>query len=252
MTMMTEFFAQVGAVGQDRAHGQGQREEHLAAGRAENGNEVRTGLNKAAGNGIARNEHELQAFAGIGEGQGADDDDEQHHEQRRHTDLVELLNTAGDTALHDHHADDDEQDREDHAAERSGQHLAEHLAAGHRDSVIAEAQLRHVQRDILQAVAAEHGVEAHDEERGNGSKPADPAELFADLLVGINRAELGLTADRQLGDHDDHTDENSQQQVNNQEYKATALAHLVREAPDVAEADRGTDGSKQEAKVASP
>ena len=183
----------------------------------------------------------------MGQGQGADDDDEQHHEQRRHTDLIELFNTAGNAALHDDHADDDEQNREDHAAERGGQHGAEDVTAGHVDGFITKAQLCHVQGNVLQAVAAENGVEGHDQVRCDGGKPADPAELLGYLLIGINRAELGFAADRQLGDHDDHTDENGQQQVNNQEYEAAAFTHLVREAPDVTETDGGTDGSKQEA-----
>ena len=239
--------AEVGAVGQDGAHGQRQGEEHLAAGGTENGDQVGRFIDEARADRIAGDKHELQAFRGIGEGQRTHDDDEQHHEQRRHTDFIELLNTAGDTALHDNHADDDEQDREDHAAKRGGQHRAEDLSAAHGNSAVSEAQLRHVQRDVLQAVAAEHGVEAHDQEGCDCGQPADPCELLADLLVGINRAELGLAADCKLGDHDNHTDKDREEQVHDQEGEAAALAHLVREAPDVSETDSGTNGSKQEA-----
>ena len=204
-------------------------------------------INEACTDCIAGDKHELQAFRGIGEGQGTHYDDEQHHEQCRHTDFIELLNTAGDTALHDNHADDDEQDREDHAAERGGQHRAEDLSAAHGNSAVSEAQLRHVQCDVLQAVAAEHGIEAHDQERRDGGEPADPCELLSYLLVGVNRAELGLAADCKLGDHDNHTDKDREEQVHDQEGEAAALAHLVREAPDVAETNSGTNGSKQEA-----
>ena len=55
--------------------------------------------------------------------------------------------------------------------------------------------------------------------------------------------------ERQLAEHDNEADENRKQQVDQQERKAAALAHLEREAPDVAEADRGTDSGEQQAEV---
>ena len=188
----------------------------------------------------------------MGKGQRTDDDDKKHHKERGHADLVELLNTAGYTALHDNHADHDEKDGKDNASQRSRQHGAEDLTAGHGNRIVTETELGHVQRDVLQAVAAEHGVEAHDQERGDGSQPADPGKLLCYLLIGVNGAELGLAADSQLGDHDDHADKDRQQQVDNQKHEAAGFAHLVGEAPDVAETDSRTDGSKQEAYVAAP
>ena len=102
---------------------------------------------------------------------------------------------------------------------------------------------------IIDAVAAEDRVEGHDQERGDDGQPADPLELLRDLLVGVDRAEAGAAADRQLREHDREADKYRQSQVNDQESEAAASAHLVREAPDVAKADGGTDGREQKADI---
>ena len=99
------------------------------------------------------------------------------------------------------------------------------------------------------AVAAEDGVERHDQERNDDAEPAGPLELLGDRSVRIHRTETGLAAECELAEHDNEADENRKQQVDQQEREAAALTHLVREAPDVAEADRRTDGGKQEANV---
>ena len=217
--------------------------------RTKDTDKARCGFNKAALYRVAGNEHELQAFNGMGERQGTEDDDEKHHKQSRHTDFVELLNTFRDTALHDDHADDDKQCGEDNASDRGGEHCAEDLAAAHCDCFVTEAELSHIQGNVLQAVAAENGVEAHDEERGYRCKPADPCELLGNFFVSINRAELRLTADSQFGAHDDHAYKNCKQQIDDQEDKSAALTHLIREAPDIAETDRRTNCRKQETDV---
>ena len=242
------FLAEVGAVGDHGAHGQGQGEEHLAAGGAENGDKVRRAFNEAALDRIAGDEHELQALDGVGERQRPDDDDDEHHEQGRHADLVELLDAgvdaAGDDEEADHHEGkqdaDGDRDAGDHVDE--GRHALRHAAE----------DTDQVDDDVVDAVAAQDRVEGHDQERREHREPAEPLELLRNSLVGGDRSLSGLAAESQLGAHDDQADEDRQEQIHQQEREAAGLAHLKGEAPDVAETDRGADSSKQEAYVAAP
>ena len=207
----------VGAVGDHGTHRQGQGEEHLTTGSTENAYEARRFLNEAACHSVAGNEHELEALSSLGQGQGPDDDDDKHHEQGGHTHLVELLNAALDTTLDDEHTDDHEQHRKHDAAKGVGEHGTEGSAAGDgtaEDDAEAEAQLRQVQGHVLDAVAAQNGVEAHDEERSKHCKPAYPREFFGCLLIRLDGVGAGLAAQGQLTDHDYHTDKDCQQQVN--------------------------------------
>lgn len=103
---------------------------------------------------------------------------------------------------------------------------------------------------VLRDVAAEDGVEAHDEEGGGYAQPAEPAHFLGELFVGADDAEAGLASQRQLAHHDDEADEQHQQQIHYQKCKAAVGAHLVREAPQVAEADRRADRGHEEAEIA--
>ena len=246
---------QVGAVSNHGAHGQGQGEEHLAAGAAQNLHEAGRLGNEACGHRIAGNEHELQAFHCAGQGQGADDNDDEHHKQGRHTHLVELLDAAGNAALDDQHADDHKHQREHEAAEGVGEHGAEGGAAADgtaKNAAEAEAQLCQVQGHVLQAVAAQNGVEAHDQEGSQNAQEAQPFEFLAGLFVSAQHAPAGLAAQSQLTDHNGHAHKYSQQQINDQKSKTAAGAHLVGEAPDVAQTDSRTNSSQQEAQVTGP
>lgn len=244
------FLVKVRAVGDHSAHCKRQGEEHLTAGGAEDADEVGRFRNKAACHRVAGNEHEFETLNSVGQGQRADDNDDQHHEQGGHTDLVELLDAALNAALNDKHADDHEQQGEHNAAEGVGEHCAEGSAAGDsaaEDAAQAKAQLGKVEGHVLDAVAAEDGVEAHDKEGSQNGKPAYPCEFLGSLFVRCDGVSAGFTAESQLTDHDYHTDKDCQQQVNYQECEAAALTHLIREAPDVAEANGRTDCGKQEA-----
>ena len=81
---------------------------------------------------------------------------------------------------------------------------------------------------------------------------ADPFVLLAEGRVGADGAEAGLTANRQLAEHDDRADEDNEQQIDYEECEAAVVAHFVGEAPDVAQADRRTDGGHEKAEVSTP
>ena len=237
----------VGAVGDHGAHAQREREEHLPAGRGDDGHEVL--LERLQ----VRLEHEAQALAGARQGDGADDDDEQHDKERGHGVLRELLDAARNAA-HDYDAGErQEDDAVDDGLELVGQQAVEEVARRYAAAAPGRAEdVAQVHDDVLRDVAAEDGVEAHDEEGRGYAEPAEPADLLGQLLVGADDAEAGLAAQRQLADHDHEADEQYQQQVDDEEGEAAVGAHLIREAPEVAQADRGADRRHKEAEIASP
>ena len=247
-TVLGEVFAliQIGAVGDHGAHGEGQREEHLTTCGRQNVHHTWCFFNEASLHSVAGDEHELQAFRSVRQRPCADDDDDEHDEQGGHADLVELLDAAVNAAEVNQEADEHEQHQNADADPGVAQHRAKGAAVRHRAEQAAD-----VDADVVDAVAAEDGVEGHDKERGDNRQPADPSEalLLRDRLVSVYRAVAGLAADCQLAKHDCKANEDSQQEIDNQECEAAAFTHLVGEAPDVAEADGGTDGRQQEADI---
>jgi len=230
---------QIGTVGDHGAHAQRQREEHLTTGGGKDFKEAGGFLNDTVGNGPAGNEHVLQAVHSAGQGAGADDADQQCHEQAGHTNGADLLDTAADAAHNDDHGQGHEDQTVDNGLSRVAHEVAEDL--GTTEAVGAEAgveQIAHVQDGVLDAVAAQRAVEEQDEERGQDTQPAHPAELLAEHLVSAHSALTGFTAQSQLAHHDDEAAQNRQDQIQDQEQRAAGRTHLIGEAPDVAQTDR--------------
>ena len=243
------------AVGDHCAHCKRQGEEHLTACGTENFDKAGALFDKARLNRVAGDEHELETFRRVGEGKCARDNDNEHDKQCGHTDFIELFNTARDAALDYDHADADEERREYSSAEGSLEHRGEYCAAarGAAEAVAeVEAELRHVKRRVLDAVAAEHGIKAHNKEGGDDAQPAEPCKLLARRLIRRYNAFAGFTTEGKLAAHDDHADKYCQQQVDKQEGKASAFTHFVGEAPDVPQTDGRTDSRHDEAECASP
>ena len=243
---------EVGAVGNHGAHADGQREEHLPTSGGNDLEDAGGFLNDAVGNRPAGDEHVLQTVDRAGERTGADDADQQHEKQRRHADAAELLDAARDAAHDDDHREDDEDQAVDHALALTGEECAEHLTAA--QAVRAEGragQVADVEDDVLQAVAAEGAVKAHDEERGSDTQPADPLEALGQRPVGGDGTLAGFAADGQLAHHDDKAAQNREDQVDDEEREAAVGTHFVGEAPDVAQADGRADCGHQESKIGS-
>ena len=98
-------------------------------------------------------------------------------------------------------------------------------------------------------VAAEDQVEAKDAEAGDDAAPADPGVLRGQLFVAAHDALTGLTAEGHFADHHAQAHEYGQAEVDDEEGEAAALAHLEREAPNVAQTDGRADGRHQESEV---
>ena len=243
------------AVGDHCAHCKRQGEEHLTACGTENFDKAGVLFDKARLNRVAGDEHELETFRRAGEGECARDNDNEHDKQCGHTDFIELFNTARDAALDYDHADAEEERREYCSAEGSLEHRGEYCAAarGAAETVAeVEAELRHVKRRVLDAVAAEHGIKAHNKEGGDDAQPAEPCKLLGCRLIRRYNAFAGFTTEGKLAAHDYHANENCEGKVNEQERKAAALTHLVGKSPDVAEAHCGAYCRHDEAECASP
>ena len=243
--------AEVGAIGDHSTHCKGEGEEHLTAGSCQNIEEAGSLFNEARCNGIAGNKHKLETFNSAGKGERADDDNNQHHEQGGHTDLVELLDTAGNAAAVDEIADKHEEQGENKCAEGVGEHGNEKVGAGHNGAA-CEGQIAQVQSQILNAVCAQNAVKAHDNEGGENGQPANPLEAAAESLISTDGTHAGLATHGELAHHDNKTNKNSQEQVDNQKCKAAGSSHFIREAPNVAETNGGADGGHKEAYITSP
>ena len=115
--------------------------------------------------------------------------------------------------------------------------IADALLRLETDPAFRAEQVAYIEHHILNAVAAQSAVEEQDEERGQDAKPAHPFELLAQSLVGAHSAVVGLAAQRQLAHHDDEAAQGRQDQVDDEECEAAVGAHLIGEAPDVAQAD---------------
>ena len=194
---------------------------------------------------------------------GADDADQQSHEQGRHTHGADLLDAAADAAENDKHSQHHEDQAIDNGLGGAGHESAEHRVAqrgagrvrrrgGDGTGAKARAeQVAYIEHHILNAVAAQSAVEEQDEERGQDAHPAHPAELLAKGLICCHSALACLTTNGQLAHHDDESAANSQNEVNDEEREAAAGAHLIGEAPDVAQADRRADRGHQESEIGS-
>ena len=71
-------------------------------------------------------------------------------------------------------------------------------------------------------------------------------------MVAADDAFAHFAAHGQFADHDHEAHKDRQEKVCDQEGEAAGLAHLVREAPDVAKTYGRADGRQQEADIASP
>ena len=139
---------------------------------------------------------------------------------------------------------------EDHAAVVV-EYVSEEVAALSGEAVHTE-YLQYEAEHVAHDESAEDVVERQQTERRQYAQQAQPLVLLSELRISADGAEAGLTADGQLAEHDDHADEDDQEQVDNQEREAAVATHFVREAPNVAKADRRADGRHQETKVGAP
>ena len=239
----------VGAVSHHDGHTQRQRVERLGQ-----GNEERLWGDLLRVDG----QHVAEALARAGQRRRADKEDDQNEEQRRHADLVELLDAALDALDDDERADrhkdkgeEDDRQREEGRARRGV--IAEHMIEVAQRVAVDLAGLGGVACDVAQHPAADVGVVAGDDERDRPAHPADPGvALVAELAEGVDDVRLAGAADGELREHRGHADERHDQQVHEQERSAAALKGLAGELPDIAEAHGGAGGSKDEAKLAAP
>ena len=104
---------------------------------------------------------------------------------------------------------------------------------------------------ILELVNPELIATDGEQEGAEGCHPTQDLVLFAQLGVSADTG-AGLTAQSELAHHQSDTDSDHQDQVDHQEGEAAGGAHLVGEAPQVAQADGRADGGHEEAEGAAP
>ena len=242
--------AEIGAVGHHDAEADRQREEHLPGGTLEHAAEADV---RIAEHGEVGAEHEPVALCRAGLARDVEDDEHEQAEQRRHADVAELFDAALHTAGHDEDVEQDiEHEKQDHAV-RIRQKIAEKARALAGPGKLAPAEDgQKVAGGVAQDDAAEHEVKAHDAKAAHDARIAEPGVLLRQAAVGAHGALAAAAAERELAEHDRHTHEHDEHEIQQQEHGTAALAHFIREAPDVAEADGRADRGHEEAEVAAP
>ena len=97
--------------------------------------------------------------------------------------------------------------------------------------------------------AAQHTVEAEQEEGHDGGEHTVDREFRMSGAVCLHSRLSGLPAQRDLRQHQRVARNDGEDDVNKQESKSSVGSHLIREAPDVPKTDRRSYGSHQETKV---
>ena len=106
---------------------------------------------------------------------------------------------------------------------------------------------------VCERPSADHRIEAQDEEPGEDTERTDqrpctcPAAARGDGADRADRAAAPAPADRELGEHERHHHERQAEEVEEHERAPAVRADLVREFPDAADADRGSDRGEDEA-----
>ena len=242
--------AEIGAVGHHDAEADRQREEHLPGSTLEHAAEADV---RIAEHGEVGAEHEPVALGRAGLARDVEDDEHEQAEQRRHADVAELFDAALHTAGHDEDVEQDiEHEKQDHAV-RIRQKIAEKARALAGPGKLAPAEDgQKVAGGVAQDDAAEHEIKAHDAKAAHDARIAEPGVLLRQAAVGAHGALAAAAAERELTEHDRHAHEHDEHQVKQQEHGTAALAHLIREPPNVSEADGRADRGHKEAEVAAP
>ncbi len=166
---------------------------------------------------------------------------------------VELLNAVLDAAPDDNKADGHKRQGGENRQGLVQQHGGEGVGAGDAGQGEDPDQLGEVQAHVLDTVGAQHRVEAEDEQGGDDRQEAqEGTRAPGHILVADQHALAAFPADGQLREHNGEAHQHRQNQVDHQEGKAAAGAHLVGKAPDVAQTYSGSHSSHQEAQVAAP
>ena len=175
------------------------------------------------------------------DGQDDHDDQQSDHHDFGHTLQAVLQATGTDKdAEHDHH---DHPERHDAGA---CQHLGKGTCHFIRGQAGELARSRHV--EVMHHPAGHGGVEHHQQVAANEGKVAVDVPFLARLfqcLIGAHRTLVAGAAHCKLHAHDGQAQDDQEQQIEQHERAAAALAGHVGEFPYVSDAD-GTARGKQD------
>ena len=223
------------AVGDRDAHRERHRVEHLAA-RAEHGRgrELRE----------IRHQIVLEACQSARDGQRIERDDDDQNGEHRHHEAACVL----DALLH---AEDDDKTGDEYKKHEPRGRAAE-VQHGRRERTGVEADeaaekaavvrclertARNERPQVLHDPAADDTVIRGDDERDKGRNPAEKTEPLVECAVGADARQLGLAADRELGDHQRKAEGHDQNQIHEQKDTAAVTRRQIREAPEIAQTD---------------
>ena len=198
-----------------------------------------------------RLEHECQSFGRPRQRAASDHGDGQQDEQSRHGHGAEFFNATGHAAYDDEYGEYDIDGAEDqgrYAAVDKGREIG--LALRSVDAPARTEDVSDIGQQILEYVAAQDAVKGQQNERGQGRQPAVEGEPLIQPVVRADGRFAALSADGELSDQTWISDDHHHDQVEGQKGKASAVPHLVRESPDVAQAHGGAYGRHQESEVA--
>ena len=236
----------IGAVGDHNAHGDTQGEEDLAHCIQQDLQEAPQGQPLEIGRQI--NRKTLQARPGharlirVGQRQGEDGDGYDHDQHDRHQYLGTLLNSL----LHSVKDDPGRQQHKDGGVERGlgwrSDEVRKEAVLGRRAALSGQ-----VDHDIAGDPAADDRVIGHDQHRHQESQNSQETPLGAHRCIGLDGILAGPAADGYIGGQQREAESKSQDKIDQNEEAAAVFGCQVREAPEIADADRAAGGCHDEA-----
>jgi len=195
-------------------------------------------------------EHELKAVYSAGQSAAFDGGDGQHDVHGRHGYSTGALDSALNAAQHYDCGDQNEDQHEDYRCRWVGD---KGIVIGF--AVVSGSSPRHMENVaevghcVFQHDAAQDTEKAQQQERNYGFKDPVDGEARIYLIIGLYGGFAGFTAQGDLSQHERIADKDGHEYIDQKEGETAVGSHFVWEGPDVAQADRGSDGSHHESKV---
>lgn len=239
-------FLDVGTVGDHNAHGDAQGEEDLAHGIQQDLQEALDGQPLEVGRQIDGQSLESCArhacVIRVSERKREDGNRYDHNQHDGHQNLGTLLNALLNAVEDDPGCQKHEDHRVEGRLARRGDEIREETVRS--GQLVLPGQVDH---NIARDPAADDRVIGHDQHRHQESQNSQKLPLGTHLGVGSDGILARPSADGYIGGQQREAESKSQDKIDQNEEAAAVFGCQVREAPEIADADRAAGGRHDEA-----